>query len=412
MTRNVLPRALVVSVLVAAVLGLSSCQQEASNETGPGHVYGNGFKDQSPVICRVGDREITQNDLDMRYKELPKKLQKEFTGKNWERRFLHFMADEVLLYDAARELQLDLEPLVQQQIISMYRQTMVDAYKVLQLYRDLQPNETEINEYYQQFMHNYVAEGAIHLRHIECMDRESAEKAYEALQGTGRESQFPYVVAKYSRNVQTAADGGDLGWVNEGGFVRYVKDGKLLSQTVWGWELGVHEPIQIGDRWHVVDLAERRNPRQMSVSEVRGQIINDIMPSLQQAVLEERLSEIRAGADVEYLGDFAPGNGRSAEELFQHGLMANTPEKQIDIFDLIIEDFPGTDYAAKSLFMQANVQLDNWGDTRRARYYLRKLVNEYPDSELREQADFMLANMAKMSFKAPKSIEELQKLTK
>jgi tetratricopeptide (TPR) repeat protein len=411
MTRNVLPRALAVSVLVAAVLGLSSCQQEVSNETSPGHVYGNGFKDLSPVICRVGDHEITQQDLDMRYQELPQKLQSKFTGKNWERRFLHFMADEIVLYDEAKRLGLDQNAVVKQQVISMYRQMMVDAFKVLEVYSDLQPNETEINDHYVQFMHNYVAEGALRLRHIECLDYESAEDAYDALHASGREAQFPYVVARYSRNIKTAAEGGDLGWVNEGGFVRYVQDGKLLSQKVWGWELGIHEPLLIGDRWHVIEVLERRNPRQMSVSEVRAQIINDIMPTLQQAVLEERLAEVRSTTTIEYLGEFAPGNGRSVEELFQFGVMANTPEKQLDLFDLIIEDFPESEYAAKSLFMQANVQLDRWGDTRRARYCLRKLVKDYPDSELREQAEYMLENMSKMDFTAPKSIEELQKLS-
>jgi len=412
MTRNVLPRALAVSVLVAAVLGLSSCQQEVSNEASPGHVYGNGFKDLSPVICRVGDHEITQQDLDMRYKELPQRLQSKFTGKNWERRFLHFMADEIVMYDEAMRRELNQDPVVQQQIITMYRQMMIDAFKVLEVYSDLQPNETEINQYYDQFMHNYVAEGALRLRHIECLDRASAEEAYDALHGTGLDAQFPYVVAKYSRNIKTAADGGDLGWVNEGGLVRYVQDGKELSQKVWGWELGIHEPVQIGGRWHVIELLQRRNPRQMSVSEVRGQIINDIMPTLQQAVLEERLAEVRSASTIEYLGDYAPGNGRSAEELFQYGVMVNNPEKQIDLFDLIIEDFPDSEYAAKSLFMQANVQLDNWGDVRRARYCLRMLVKEHPDSELRDQAEYMLENMTKMDFTAPKSIEELQKLEK
>jgi tetratricopeptide (TPR) repeat protein len=412
MTRNVLPRTLAVLVLAATVLGVSSCQQESTNDRNPGHIYSNGFKDLTPVIARIGEHEITQQDLDMRYKELPQQLQSQFTGKNWERRFLHYMADEVLMYDAAMEQKLELNPLVQQQLISLRRQTMIDAFKQLDVYADLEPTETEIQNYYAQFKQNYVAEGAIHIRHIECLDKSSAEQAFEALHGTGRDAQFPYVVSKFSRNVQTAADAGDLGWVNKGGYVRYVQEGPTISDAIFGWELGIHEPVQFGDRWHVFEILERRNPRQLSVSEVRSQIIHDITPGLQAALLEERLAEIRSGAAVEYLGDFAPGNGRSAEELFQHGLMANNPDKQLDLFDLIIEDYPDSEYAAKALFMKANVYLDTWGDTRRARSSLRQLVRDHPDSELKEQAEYMLENLTTINFKSPKSIEELQKLAK
>ncbi len=412
MIRNILPRALAVLVLAAAVLGLSSCQQETSNETISGHVYGNGFKDLTPVICRVGDHEITQQNLDIRYAELPQGLKGQFTGKNWERRFLHYMADEILMYDAAKALNLEADAAVRQQLISMHRETLIEAYKQLEVYVDLQPSEEEIQNYYDQYKKQFVAEGAVHIRHIQCLDEQSASQAYEALQVTDPGAKFLSVLAKYSRNIQTAAEGGDLGWINEGGYVRFVKEGNLLSKEVFGWDLGLHEPIHVGENWHIVEVLERRNPRQLSVSEVRGRIISDIMPSLQKAVLEERLAEVRKATAVEYLGEFSPGNGRSAEELFQHGLLANDPDKQLDLFDLIIEDFPDSEFAAKSLFMKANVYLDNWGDTRRARSSLRELVANHPNSELREQADYMLANLSTINFKAPKSIEELQKLAK
>ena len=412
MTRNVAQRILFALALAVAVTALSSCQQEQSDAPAGDDYFGNGFKDLTTVVARVGDVEITEQDVDMRYRELPKEMQTRFTGDGWRRRLVRFMVDELLLAQGAVENKLYLESDVAQQLISMRRSTLIDAYKQFMLFEGLEPTEDEIREYYEHFKHNYVAEGALHARHVQCLDRASAYEAYEALQGTGREAAFPYVVSQYSRNVQTAADGGDLGWFNRGRFVRHVRNGALFSETVWGWEIGLHEPVEIEGEWHVVEILERRNPRQLGLSEVRGRIVQDLLPSLQREVQDAHTAELRSLAAIEYFGEYAPGQGRSAQELFQYAVMNNDPETQIELFELILEEFPDDDYAGKSLFMLANVYIDNWGDTRRARSFLNRLVDEYPDNELRDQGEYMLENLTTTNFQAPRSIRELQDLTR
>jgi TolA-binding protein len=76
---------------------------------------------------------------------------------------------------------------------------------------------------------------------------------------------------------------------------------------------------------------------------------------------------------------------------------------------LILQDYPDDPYAAKSLFMMANLQIDRWGDIVSARAFLNKLINQYPESEMVDQAQYMLDNMTRQEFRTPTSIEELRK---
>ena len=143
---------------------------------------------------------------------------------------------------------------------------------------------------------------------------------------------------------------------------------------------------------------------------MRERVIADFMPSLRKQVEEERLDELRKTATVELYGEYAPGFGRTPEEIFQHGVLANDPDKQLQLFDIIIEEFPDSEFVPKALFMKANIYLDTWGDTRRARGFLLGIVRDHPDSELAEQARFMMENMDSVNFSTPKSIQELRDL--
>ena len=396
-------------MLVILSLSLVACNEQGGAGDLP--EFGNNSKDLTEVICRVAGIEITQQDMDLRYAELPKNLKNHYTGEGWEKRFLRFMADEALLVSQANLGEFSSHPLVAQQLISERRSTMITAYKQFDIFVGAEPDESELRDFYNLNMELYTVAGAIRARHIQCQTKERAEAAYAALKGEGKSSQFLAVLAKYSQNIMTATEGGSLGWFNENGYVRYITNGKELSGHVFGWELGLHAPEYIGENWHVIEILERRRSRQQSFSEVRERITADFMPSLQASLVEERLTVLRNEKAPVFLGQYAPGSGRSVEELFQHGILANSPEKQLELFDLVISDFPESEYVPKALFMKANVYLDTWSDTRQARVHLHRLIQEYPESELHEQARYIMDNLGKVDFSAPKSIQDLQKLS-
>jgi len=398
--------------LAALVLFMVACNDSGSGKAGDKDLFGNRTKDLTDVICRVNGIEITQRDMDLRFAELPTNVKGRFSGEGWQKRFIRFMADEAILAREAELKNLESDPLVAQQIISLRRGTLIDAYKQYEIFAGAELPEAEIQEYYNLNMDQYVVAGAVRARHIQCPTKAEAEAAYAALTGGGKDSLFPTVLAKYSRNIMTAKEGGDLGWFNDGGFIRYVTYGKELASHVFGWEIGLHPPEFIGTDWHVIEILDRKRQRQLALSEVRDRIKADSMPSLQNNLLAERLNVLRGVAKPEFYGVYAPGSGRSVEELFQHGVLANSPEKQLELFELVLHDFPESEFVPKALFMMANIYLDNWGDTRRARTYLSQVIRDHPDSDLREQSDYIMNNMGKIDFRAPKSIQELQNLSR
>ncbi|MBC8423448.1 tetratricopeptide repeat protein, partial [bacterium] len=131
---------------------------------------------------------------------------------------------------------------------------------------------------------------------------------------------------------------------------------------------------------------------------------------VRQSANEEYVQQRRQEIDLEYFGKFRPGEGRTAEELLSLGMLANTPERQEELYNLLLRDFPDSEYAPMALFMKANLYMDTTGNKYRARSALNKILQRYPDSEIREQAQYMLDNLARANFDTPDTIEELRKL--
>lgn len=404
----------VIFLVTVSFFVLVSCQDDQGEDTAQfqnASVFGNGFEDFTPVICKVGDVEISQNDLDLRYEELPRNLKSRFSGNDWEKRFLRYMVDEVLLYKEAVNRKIYLDPEVAQHLISQHRSVLKNALRDRDLVKNLEPTEEQIKTHFERNKENYMRQGTLRARHISCQSKENIFEAYDRLRQGGRQGNFAYVVAEYSTNLESAKQAGDLGWFNRGGFIPALPYGREFSETIWEWEMGLHEPVMIGGEWHVVELVSREYERPLTLEEARGRIVKELTPILQEEVVESFLREAKETTPVEYYGAYQPGDGRSPKEIFEMAWYAKTPEQQIDFYKLLIEDYPKSDLADDALFMIANVYIDRWSDLPFASRYLDRLVKEYPDSELYEQAQYMLDNLGRTDFHKPESIEELQQMT-
>ncbi len=397
---------LMAAVFCCGVLlfGLTSCGSDsggADNE-----IYGNGFKDVSDVIAKVGDITITRSDLELRYGELPPKLKRRYSGDDWEARFLRFMIDEALLYEGARSAEIQLDPTISQALISQKRYVMADGFRRLEVWKDLEPTEQQIRDYYEDFPEDFVVHETVKARHIECATEQDARKAWEALHAGGQHAKFPYVVSEYSVNAESAKLGGDLGWFNKGGYIGAIPNSKQFIDAVWDLDTGLNEPVKIGKTWHIVEILSRKPARPLTLAEARPQIVKDLEPMVRNQRVDEYLTESRETYPIEYFGDFRPGSGSSPEAFFKRALANKDPQVQLDLYGILIEDYPENEYKPKALFMAANLQMDRYQDRFQASRLLNRLIAEYPDNELVDQARFLLDNMGRRGSVVPENLIE------
>jgi peptidyl-prolyl cis-trans isomerase C len=404
---------LVFSLLALVILGvaLAGCQSQTEKAEGfqwkP--LFGNGLHDTSPVLAVVGDIEITQQDLDLRFDELPKEKKKDYQGEEGQRLLLKDMVEQVLLVKGAIDKKLYNDTDVARSLISQRRSILDSAMRNYGLLRGNEPTDAEVKAYFDNNRDQFRQQAITRARHVECLSRAEADKAYARLVEGGPRNDFPHVVKDFTKNVVTAKDDGELGWFNPGGFIPGLTDAKAFTLHASELELGLHPPFKIGDRWHVVEVTRKEYERPMTFQEAKDQVLRAVMPGHQDRIIKDYLRQARKDTPVEFRGKFAPGQGMSPEQLFARGMALADPIKKMEMFTLVFTDFPESDRADDALFMCGLVALETYQDRRIAAYYMDRIGEEYPDSEYMENVRFLEENNYNPSALNPGSIEELKK---
>jgi parvulin-like peptidyl-prolyl isomerase len=370
-----------------------------------GAIFGDGMNDPSPVIAEVNGYKITQRMLDIRYEELSKDLKQRYQGDDGKRLLVLQMADEVLRLREAERRKLESIPDVARVLISQ-RRLSLDAALTNALIADKQPSVEEIREYYQANKDKYVRLGTMHAAHIECATESEARAAYNEAKKDG--AQFAKVVEKFSRNQTDKASGGDLGWFNKAGFVPAMPESRVFTTAVWDLEKGVNPPVEVAGKWHVVNVLARQYDRPQTLEEAYDTVQSDMLPAYQARLVKVWVDDARANAKIEYFGDYRPGKGRTARELLDRAMSLNDAQQKMDLYQLILTDFPDDELADDTLFLAANQALDAWGDRVQASGLLSVLLKTFPGSEYAADAQYMIDNMARPGFTKPKSIEDLR----
>ncbi len=403
-------RALALLILVSAALSLVGCQ-ESDSAAGSFQwkpLYGDFTNDTSPVVAEVGDIQIRERMVKLYIDELPPKLKKEFLGPDGERLALKKMIDQALLVYGAMDQKIYTDQDVARQLISQRRNTLAYAMRNYGLLRDNEPSDEELREFYNDNKEDYRQQGLVMSRHVECLNRDDADLAYQRLTTGGPQNTFPKVVDEMSVNKDTKKEGGVTGWFAKGGFIPFIRNSEEYANKVYDLDIGLHPPIKVADRWHVVEVTHREYERPQTFTEARDKVMVDMLPGWQRAVVKDFLLSERKKYPVRMLGEYAPGKGATEEELFRRALAVTDAEKKLELLSMIHTDFPDGDRADDALFVSANVALETWQDARIAERYLLMMLEEYPDSELADDAKYLLDNLYNPKVMNPQSIEDLQ----
>ena len=177
------------NVSTLAALALIQCG-------GPSHVADH-------LAARVGDREITREDLTLFAAKTPALLRSEATGMDAAKDYLQTLIDMELMLVEARAQGLDAEVPFAAQWEQEQQNRIVKEYIERHVLPESQPSEREVREHFEQSKWSRL----LKLAHIRVATQEQAQQVVQELE-QGRP--FAEVAAEHSANRTTAANGGLL----------------------------------------------------------------------------------------------------------------------------------------------------------------------------------------------------------
>ncbi len=361
--------------------------------------------EDSPVLATIGDFEITREMLDIELQMIPPYQRANFETPEGQELLLGNIIERELLFHAAQDAGLEEDSFVVAQIelaeleIDQTRDiTMVQLYYDRHVVEAVEVPEVDIVAYYEEHADDiYYQNSQFRVGHILA---ESETDLLEAAALIEEGQPFDSVAVTHSLHEPTAPIGGDLGWVNVNSPLPYILDSGELVRELYGSELNtLIGPVETDLGFHLFWVSEKVEEGSRPLEDVRDSIIDALRPGLVNVYLRETVfPSLKEEYGVEVNEEaFLPDLSVPADSLMQMAqvLMGTDPDAAIQYFELYLERFPEHAKADQAQFLIGFTYSEQLGNYERAREAFSRLISVYPESELADDAQWMIENMEK-----------------
>jgi len=258
---------------------------------------------RAQVVARIGKRTVTLEDLARRFVSVPQNLRYAWMTPKGVRQFLEHVLDVEIMAAEARRLGLDRDP----RVLFPAKAAMARAWLREELPRRaaVPPvTEDELRAEYAAHPERYAAPTIVRVLQLVLPTRAAAETLRAELESDGeadperRAARFRELVERHSVDDESRGDRGALPAVASDDpaptLPRAVREAALALQAP-----GELSPVfEVGTRYHVLLLTERRGGERRSLAEAEAAIRSRLFQERLQAATVRHVATLRAAADV------------------------------------------------------------------------------------------------------------------
>lgn len=228
------------------------------------------------VVARMGRYEVKASELERLLAQGGVQLRGD--AQNLQAALDRLARTEVIrkaLLAEAMEKGWDKKPEVTARIQRAREQVVVSAYvsNMVQPPADF-PSDADVKAVYDGNQQSFAVPAQYRVAQIfvPAADGNGAQKAADlAKQAKAAGADFAGLARRHSKHAQSAAQGGDMGWLAEQAMGPAIRP--VVTRLAPGQ---VSDPVQTEQGWHILRVAEVRSPRIRTLEEVRPYLVNSL----------------------------------------------------------------------------------------------------------------------------------------
>jgi peptidyl-prolyl cis-trans isomerase C len=352
------------------------------------------------VLARVGRDAITRREVQRRIDELPEPYRTNYGTADGRRQFLDHLIEERVWLLGARKHGVAARPEVRQQIEQSERDMLIRTYVNEVMAANPAPSDSEAHAYYDAHATDYRLAATVTLSHI-LVKTESEARRIRQWAKSGQD--WKQLAARFSRDSLTKANGGTLGTATREGMFAGIGSQPALAESAFalaaasGQGVGaVGGPVQTARGWHVFRLDGVKPESTRPFDQVRSVILRQMVQTRNQDLYRQRLEaekkSLGFSADTAAIADFV-AQKKTAQELFREGQEAGAPAARIAAYRRLVQEYPDSDVSPQAQFMIGFINSEELKNYDEAAGAFRALLERYPKSELADSARWMIEHM-------------------
>lgn len=219
-------------------------------------------KGETAVVAKIGDKVITEREIEARIRELHPEIQKMLSDPATRRAFVERQVQILVYAMAARDEKLDQEEAVKARIEDGINGILSQEYLARRCSGTDEPTKEEMASYYREHLEQFTKPPSVRARHIlialtpEAGDaevKEALEKAELVRKKAGEGESFWKLAKEYSDDPRTKLKGGDLGYFTQDRMVKSFADAAFSLKK--GETSG---PVRTKFGFHIIQLDDRK----------------------------------------------------------------------------------------------------------------------------------------------------------
>ena len=238
------------------------------------------------ILASFGGQTITLGEFNQLWKEVPEdyKLQLD------KSMVLDQTISEKLLIQETKNMGLEEDKDVIEQIKKMTEQILVQALIEREILNKIKVNDEEVLEYYEQNKDSFTEKEQVHLYNILLETEEEAQNVLEQLKAG---EDFSKIAIEKSTG-PSAAQGGDLGYLTKGTIIPEIEE------VVFTLEVEkLSEVIKTDFGFHILKITEKKPETVKAFEEVKEDILQTLLPIKQKEAFENLLEELKGKTEIE-----------------------------------------------------------------------------------------------------------------
>jgi peptidyl-prolyl cis-trans isomerase C len=346
------------------------------------------------VLVRIGDQAITRGDVDRRLAELPEQYRANYSTPEGRKQLLDRMVEERTWMVAAEQAGVPARPQLQRQLEQQKRDLILRTYVNEVMAGNPAPSDAEALAYYEQHQSEYRSPAQVTLRHIQTRTEADGKKVLAAVK---KGEDWDKLVTRSSTDSTTRTQGGQLGTVTRDGLFASLGRQPALAESAFALGEGrTGGPYRTDKGWSVIRVDAVREESVRPFEQVRPGIVRQMSATRQQTYYQAQLDSIRralgVSPDSAAIKDFLSAK-RSARDIFKEAQEAGPVETRLGLYRQVVEEYPDSDVAPQAQFMIGFIHSEEVKDYEKAEAAFRELLRRYPKSELASSAQWMIDHM-------------------
>jgi tetratricopeptide (TPR) repeat protein len=375
---------------------------EAAKRVSSSSARGGKAAGRDSVLARIGRDVITRREVQRRIDELPEPYRTNYGTVDGRRQFVDHLIEERVWLLGARKHGVPARPEVRRQIEQSERDLVIRTYVNEVMAKNAPPADSEARAYYDGHLADYRMPATVTASHILLKTEAEGRRVRQWAKG-GQD--WKKLAARYSTDSLTRINGGTLGTVTREGLFGGIGSQPALAESAFALADGsgpgagvgaIGGPWKTARGWHVVKIDAVKPESSRPYDQVKSGILRQMVQTRNQEFYRQRLAEEKASlgfsSDSAAVSDFV-SQKKTAQELFRAGQEAGAATARIAAYQQLVQDYPDSDVSPQAQFMIGFIyseELKNYDEAEKA---FRGLLSRYPKAELADSARWMIEHM-------------------